>query len=203
MVCYGLPSFAQFAMFSLYDKTAPSVFTFPQNFVHLVKMFREHTLGGICNVYMRHATTIDEEAAYAAKFNNSGNNKYKIELTYYLYLGQKWKVINFFDVNSMYVSTFNKDMPTGRGFEWTVSSNDKFKRKLIADKQYSMGCVEYMDYMNNDERFVNQNGERQYIQHAWNGAEVTIGPYPVDGYCVVDSIEYVLQFDGCFWVSKN
>ena len=74
MVCYGLPSFAQLAMFELYDKTSPSIFTFPQNFEHLVKMFREHTIGGICNVYMRHATTADEEAAYAAKYNNNGKN---------------------------------------------------------------------------------------------------------------------------------
>ena len=72
MVCYGLPSFAQFAMFSLFNPASPSIFTFPQEFVHLVKMFRKHTLGGICNVYMRHATTIDEPAAYAAKYNSTG-----------------------------------------------------------------------------------------------------------------------------------
>ena len=72
MVCYGLPSFAQYAMFSLYNRKSPSIFTFPQDFVDTVKLFRKETLGGICNVYMRHATTMDEEAAPAAKSNNSG-----------------------------------------------------------------------------------------------------------------------------------
>ena len=118
-----------------------------------------------------------------------------------IFLGQPWKVINFFDVNSMYVSTFNKEMPTGRGFEWSLQSNGTYKRKLIAADQYSMGCVEWMDYMNNDPRFLDKNGVRQYIQHAWNGSEVMIGNYPVDGYVRVDDQTYVLQFDGCFWVN--
>ena len=74
MVCYGLPAFAQYAMFNLFDPSSASMFTFPQAFVHLVQLFRRNTFGGICNVYMRHATTMDEpDAAYAAKFNKSGN----------------------------------------------------------------------------------------------------------------------------------
>ena len=101
----------------------------------------------------------------------------------------------------MYVSTYNKDMPTGLGFEWTHTTNGKFKRKMIAEKQYSFGCVQWIDYMNNDRRFVDKNDVRQYIKHAWNGAEVKLGPYPVDGYVRVDDVIYVLQFDGCFWVN--
>ena len=73
MVLTGLPAFAQFAMFQMYDKGCSSVFTFPQNFQHLVKLFRQNTFGGICNVYMRHATTMNEpEAAYSARFSKSG-----------------------------------------------------------------------------------------------------------------------------------
>ena len=101
----------------------------------------------------------------------------------------------------MYVSTYNKDMPTGLGFEWTCASNGKFKRKMISEKQNSFACVQWIDYMNHDPRFVNQSGVRQYIKHAWNGAEVKLGTYPVDGYVVVDDNAYVLQYDGCFWVN--
>ena len=115
--------------------------------------------------------------------------------------GQKWKIINFFDVNSMYVSTFNKPMPTGRGFEWSPAGNGIFKRKMIASKQISFASVQWIDFMNNDERFINVDGVRQFIKHGWNASEVKIGPYPVDGYCLVDSIQYALQFDGCFWVN--
>ena len=75
MVCSGLPSFAQYAMIEMFDSSSPSVFTFHQRFEHLVKLFREQTIGVITNVYMRHATTVDEpDAAPAAKQNKSGNH---------------------------------------------------------------------------------------------------------------------------------
>ena len=77
MVCFGLPSFAQFAMFRMYKYTSPSIFTFPQPYAHLVKLFRNNTHGGLVNVYQRHVTTVDEEAAYAAKYNKSGLKSYK------------------------------------------------------------------------------------------------------------------------------
>ena len=73
MVCSGLPGFSQYAMYQLYNKDAPSIFTFHDNFEHVVKLFRENTLGGICNVYHRHLTTLDDpQAAQAAKFNKNG-----------------------------------------------------------------------------------------------------------------------------------
>ena len=71
MICAGLPGFAQQAMYLAYE--GPSAFSIPQRFEHIVRLFRENTLGGICNVYQRHATTRDEpNAAYAAKFNDKG-----------------------------------------------------------------------------------------------------------------------------------
>lgn len=86
-------------MFSLYDESSPCIFTFPQQFVHLVKMFRQHTLGGICNVYMRHATTIDETAASAAKYNSSGNefenHDFKLSC-FFLFLRTKMENHKFF-----------------------------------------------------------------------------------------------------------
>ena len=73
MVLSGLPAFAQYAMFNLYDKSCASIFTFPPDFQDLAKLFRQNTLGGICNVYKRHATTHNEpDAAHAAKFSKTG-----------------------------------------------------------------------------------------------------------------------------------
>ncbi len=75
MVCSGLPGFAQEAMYKMYAASSPSLFTFPDRFEHVTKLFRENTLGGICNVYQRHATTRDEpNAAHAAKYNTRGRN---------------------------------------------------------------------------------------------------------------------------------
>ena len=77
-------------------------------------------------------------------------------------------------------------MPTGRGFDWTIQEDGTFRRKVIAPKSISLACIQRIDYMNNDEQFVDKNGVRQYIQHGWNVDEVEIGNYPVDGYVKVD-----------------
>ena len=75
MVLSGLPAFAQHAMYNLYDTQCASIFTFPQDFQHLVKEFRQNTFGGITNVYMRHATTMNEpDAAHSAKFSSLGKS---------------------------------------------------------------------------------------------------------------------------------
>ena len=102
----------------------------------------------------------------------------------------------------MYVSTFAKEMPTGLGLEWNPKPSGKFYSSLMGPQNCSLSCVQWMDYMNNDPRFVDRSGTRQYIQHAWNRAEVQIGPYPVDGFVQVDEQPYILQYDGCFWVTS-
>ena len=45
MVLSGLPEFAQYSMFNLYDKSCASIFTFPRDFEDLAKLFRKNTLG--------------------------------------------------------------------------------------------------------------------------------------------------------------
>ena len=71
MQMFGLPSFAQEAMFKLYDRNCPSIFTFPKN-SDATKVFREQVIGGLCNVYKRHCTLLDEEAAPKARYNVDG-----------------------------------------------------------------------------------------------------------------------------------
>ena len=131
------------------------------------------------------------------KMHIFSKNNFRLQI---LILAERWKIINFFDINSMYVSTYNKEMPTGRGIEWVSKSQSTFEKKLISGSNISMGSVEWIDYMNNDTRFIDSKGVRQYIQHGWNGSEVKIGNYDLDGYVKVDEIEYALQFDGCYWV---
>jgi hypothetical protein len=99
----------------------------------------------------------------------------------------------------MYVSTYNKEMPCGRGFEWK-SKNGFLEKCLIVGENISIASVEWIDFMNNDPRFIDSNGNRQIIQSGWNGAEGVVGSYPVDGFVEVDETIYALQFDGCFWV---
>ena len=72
IVCYGLPSYSQRAMFKMLNPESPSCFSIAPQFEHLVKLFRDNTYGGIVNVYARHITTLDEEASTAAKENSYG-----------------------------------------------------------------------------------------------------------------------------------
>lgn len=113
-----------------------------------------------------------------------------------LFLGERWKNISFFDLNSMYPYTFKKRFPCGLGFEWTLNKTILYK-KLMTTQKISMGSVEWLDYMSNDERLINSNGERAHIISGWNSREVKLGPYKVDGYCQVDDICYVFEYDGC------
>ena len=100
----------------------------------------------------------------------------------------------------MYVSTYREEMPTGRGFEWTPVGA-QFRKKLIGPKQLSLASLEWLEFMNHDTRFIDKHGVRQRIQHGWSGAEVTIENYPVDGFVSVDGKNFILQFDGCYFVS--
>ena len=67
----GLPSYAKEAMFKFYDEDCPSIFSFPKD-SSATQYFRQNIIGGLCNVYKRHVTLLDEDASPAAKFNSKG-----------------------------------------------------------------------------------------------------------------------------------
>ena len=71
MQSYGLPSFARIAMYKNYSKTSPNIMTFPSN-SDATKIFRQNIIGGLCSVYKRHCTLLDEPAAFSAKHNKLG-----------------------------------------------------------------------------------------------------------------------------------
>ena len=100
----------------------------------------------------------------------------------------------------MYPSCFKEDMPCGRGFEW-VENDGYLKKTLMAKtgKKISMASIQWIDYMQNDERFVDSNGNRCKIISGWNSEEVKVGLFHLDGYCEVDGHKYALEFDGCYW----
>ena len=133
----GLPSFAKHVMFSLYDESCPSLFTFPAN-SDATTLFREGIIGGITNVYKRHVTLDEsEDAAHAAKYSKRGN---------------KWKKIAFYDINSMYPATFGGKFPCGLGFEWTLGHRNRLTKKLMTKKKVSMESLQWLDFMQ-QERF--------------------------------------------------
>ena len=128
----GLPSFAKHVMFSMYDESCPSLFTFPST-SGATTLFREGIIGGLTNVYKRHVTLNEfEEAADAAKYSKRGN---------------KWQKIEFYDINSMYPATFGEKFPCGLGFEWTLGHRNRLTKKLMTKRKVSMESLEWLDYM--------------------------------------------------------
>ena len=137
----GLPSFAKYAMFMMFDETCPNIFTFHKS-SDATKVFREGIIGGLTNVYKRHVTLDEKEpAAHRAKYSLRGN---------------KWKKIAFFDINSMYPTTFKEKFPCGIGFEWTPTINGRFTKKLMTGRKTSMESLEWLDYMQQECYFFYQ-----------------------------------------------
>ena len=87
-------------------------------------------------------------------------------------------------------------MPCGLGFEWSRDRNI-FKKTLITDKQMSVKCIQWIDSLADDPRFI-ENGKPCKIEHGWRGAEKKIGNYIVDGYVEANGYKYVLEFNGCY-----
>lgn len=179
---YSLPAFAQSAVMKLYNKAVPNLFSPPKRYREITEIYRKNCYGGICNVYHRHISLNDDDAPHAAKYNNKG---------------EKWQSIHFFDVNSLYPSTYIKDMPTGRGFSWTKEGSC-FKKKLMCDENISLISLMAMDELNKDPKFINRNGERVRIINGWYQSERRFGDYPVDGWAQVDEKLFIIQFDGCW-----
>ena len=128
----GLPSFAKHAMFELYKKDSPRIFTFPEN-SDATQIFREQIIGGLTNVYKRHVTLDETEtAALRAKYSKRGI---------------KWGKLSFYDINSMYPSTYNRKFPTGCGFEWSIAYGDTLKKRLMTKKKISIESLQWLDFM--------------------------------------------------------
>ena len=134
----GLPSFAKYAMFSMYNEDSPNIFTFPEN-SDATRLFREGIIGGLTNVYKRHVTLDESEpAAIRAKYSQRGN---------------KWRKICFYDINSMYPTTYKENFPCGVGFEWNLTYADRFTKKLMTTRKISVESLEWLEYMQ-QERFT-------------------------------------------------
>ena len=104
----------------------------------------------------------------------------------------------FWDINSMYVSTYKERFPTGLGFKWILEENSDFlKKTLLTKKNISISSIEWISTIQQSSKFIDKQGKRCKIRYGWNSEECSIGPYSVDGLCRVDDQLYILEFNGC------
>ena len=91
----------------------------------------------------------------------------------------------FWDINSMYVSTYNEKFPTGLGFKWILEENSDFlKKTLLTKKNISISSIEWISTIQQSSKFIDKQGKRCKIRYGWNSEECSIGPYSVDGLCL-------------------
>ena len=116
----------------------------------------------------------------------------------FLLTGIRWKKIVFWDVNSMYPSTFKDNFPCGIGYDWKPHGIE-MRKKLLSPTRVSLVSLQWLDFMSEDIRFRNVAGGFFPIQNAWNFGEKQVGNYRLDGFCVVGETTYILEFNGCHY----
>ena len=98
----------------------------------------------------------------------------------------------------MYVSTYNKQFPTGRGLKWSLNENDNlFYKRLMTRKNISLASCEWISTIEQMKPYRNKNGEICKIRYGWNSEEVKLGEYFVDGLVEVDGAKTILEYQGC------
>ena len=60
MLSQSLPGLAQEAMMKNFDPESSLFFSFPHKFKEISTLFRQNVIGGLVNVFLRHATTFDD-----------------------------------------------------------------------------------------------------------------------------------------------
>ena len=200
----SLPGMAEKAMWRHYDTTVNSPYTFHDNFSHVPKLIKSQIVGGLACCFHRHAqTAISSEPDPLTTKTPSGKDI---------------KILKSFDVNSKLTSFFicylfyldlygfcmMQSLPGGVGSIYTKQEERGFKWESMMPKStFSWQSIEWLNFQNNQAPFMVDNERKYVIRHHLNGGEVTLEcdgqSYSVDGYCEVEDVKYIFEFDGCSW----
>jgi len=128
----SLPGLAMKAMFKNYDKSAPLIFSFSEEFKEMNEIFRSNVFGGLVNVFRRHVCTYDTEVTIptAARYAPNGN---------------PFTSIISLDFTSMYLTCQDKMMPTSPGILWEKTKCGKFSKKIMCSG-HSLKAQQWLCY---------------------------------------------------------
>ena len=106
--------------------------------------------------------------------------------------GNPFTSIAFFDVNSMYLDSFMKDLPLTPGLRWTKSRGNYFN-KVHLSFGTSFKSLQYLYWLEQDLKMKGYDG---VLQHAYHRGEKYLKGFKVDAYAVIDGTEVVYEFHG-------
>ena len=96
-------------------------------------------------------------------------------------------------------------MPIGIPFFYEPKSDGFFSQTFATErKDFSLSCLDWLNYMSDDPRFAKPNGKYYPIRCIVNGeksVKTSQGTFKVDGYVKTDQQVYLLEFNGCRWHS--
>ena len=106
--------------------------------------------------------------------------------------GDPFTAIAFFDVNSMYLDSFMKDLPLSPGLRWTKTRGNYYK-KVHLSYGTSFKSLQYLYWLEQD---LKMRGHEEVLHHQYHRGEKVVKGWKVDGYCFINGIHMIYEFHG-------
>ena len=96
----------------------------------------------------------------------------------------------------MYLWSQTQDMPLTPGLQWTKSGTTFQKSVMMSG--VSLGQLQWINYVQESDLVLDDNGSRVQIEHAYFRGEKSLGGFTFDGYFEKNGIKFFLEFNGKF-----
>ena len=94
----------------------------------------------------------------------------------------------------MYLWSQTQDMPLTPGLQWTKSGTTF--RKSVMMSGVSLGQLQWINYVQESDLVLDDNGSRVQIEHAYFRGEKSLGGFRFDGYFEKNDQKYFMEYNG-------
>ena len=91
------------------------------------------------------------------------------------------------DVNSLYPTAMRENMPVGSGILYLPDEDGVFHSKILKSNDGSNVSKISIYWLDQKLSEFRKKDPKIHIQSGFNGVERNIGPYKLDGFCVLDN----------------
>ena len=185
----SLSHIAQTLLFKKYPENVQTMTSFSEKYTWLNKEIRQNLCGGLAAVFSRHAQTgwdenLDREAVTVPN-------------------GDPIRLIEQFDINSLYPTVMKLDLPVGSGILYRPDNLGIFKPEVMKKNDGRNVSKISLKWLDLEEVKLKRSFPNAFIQHGANGYEKQIGRYFLDGFSLVDGKKIGYDFLGCRFHSCN